>query len=114
MKRKIAAMLLTVALLGALVIPAGAQSYQEETVYAYSYVENSGEQDLLLLLGVPLAGSAVVCLILYSQMKSVHKQSHAGAYMTFDETCMTLREDHFTHRTISRRKIENKSQGKSR
>ncbi len=57
-----------------------------------------------LVLGSGVA--AIVCLILKGSMKSVREAAGASAYLEPDGVQFTIRQDHFTHRTQTRRKIE--------
>lgn len=48
----------------------------------------------------------MVCLAFRSGMKSVKEKTTAAEYMRVDESCLTLREDRFTHATQTRHTIQ--------
>jgi len=52
---------------------------------------------------------AVVCLVLYSQMKTANVRTQAHDYITGDGLNLTRTGDIFTHQTVHRRKIQSSS-----
>lgn len=56
---------------------------------------------------------AVVCLILYSQMKTANVKTQAHDYISEGGLNLTRTGDIFTHNTVRRRKIESGSSGSS-
>lgn len=59
-------------------------------------------QDFLGALVIAL----IVCLAFRAGMKSVKEKRTAAEYMRTDESCLTLREDRFTHATQTRHTIQ--------
>lgn len=63
---------------------------------------------VLTAVGGSCAVAMVVCLVLKGRMKSVRRRDEAGRYAAFGGFELTASEDHFTHTTESRRRIEKK------
>lgn len=68
--------------------------------------------NLLWIIVVPCVISGVICLIFLSQMKAAVKQGDADAYVIENGIGIRIREDRFTHETVTRRKIETSSGSK--
>lgn len=64
----------------------------------------------LVRLLLPFVIAAIVCFILISQMKTAKKQNSAKAYES--DINITVREDHFTHKTQTRIKASSDRQSK--
>jgi hypothetical protein len=69
-----------------------------------------GELDILVIV-IPLIIAAAVCLVLYKQMKTANLKTQANDYVTSGGVHMRIVQDFFTHRTVSRRVIEQKQSG---
>lgn len=68
-----------------------------------------GFQPLMIL--IPLAVALVVCLVFTAQMKTAKKQTQARNYITANGVHMRIVQDSFTHRTVTRQVIQQKSSG---
>lgn len=66
---------------------------------------------LLISLALGCVAALLICTFLEGKMKSVAKGSEADSYLETDSVQITAREDHFTHTTETRVKIEEKTGG---
>ncbi len=71
--------------------------------------EESVWMNILFVLVIPCVISGVICLIFLSQMKAAVRQGDADAYVMQNGIHIRVREDRFTHETVTRRKIESSS-----
>lgn len=69
--------------------------------------------NLLIALAVGILVGVVVALILKGQLKSVRKQSQANAYVKPGSMHMTISNDLFLYRTVTRQKRQTSSSGSS-
>ena len=63
-----------------------------------------------LIGGAVIAG--IICAIMAGTMKTAHLQSDAHAYIPSSGVTLTVRADHFTHRTVSRHPLNNQNQNR--
>lgn len=115
MKRRWICMLAVVMLLAALAVPAMAAREDDGHFAAYyvdydSYDADSGGIMLPILVGAGISG--VICFGLVSLQKNVHKKSGASEYITEEGVKITQSSDRFTHRTQTRRKLQNSQNGR--
>jgi hypothetical protein len=68
------------------------------------------EYEILVII-IPLIIAAAVCFVLYKQMKTANLKTQANDYVTQGGVHMRIVQDFFTHRTVSRRVIEQKQPG---
>jgi hypothetical protein len=68
------------------------------------------EYEILVII-IPLIIAAAVCFALYKQMKTANLKTQANDYVTQGGVHMRIVQDFFTHRTVSRRVIEQKQPG---
>ena len=59
-----------------------------------------------LIIVIPLALAAAVCVVFVLQMKTANLKTEAGDYMVQNGTNMRVVQDIFTHRTVTRQVIE--------
>lgn len=64
---------------------------------------------IVLCLVLSSGIAIIVCLVLKGSMRSVRAATEASAYVSPGGTRFTVRQDQFTHRTVTRRKIETQS-----
>ena len=68
---------------------------------------------LLISVGLGCLCAFLICCPLWARMKSVSVKTEADAYIRAGSVAFTAREDHFTHTTQTRVKIEKSSGGGS-
>lgn len=69
---------------------------------------------LLIALAVGLGAGLITVLVLYCQLKSVHRQDRAGDYVKRGSMKLTASHDFFLYRNVRRTKKESSSGGGSR
>ena len=64
---------------------------------------------ILISIALGCAAAFIVCCFLSQQMKSVARKAEADSYVQTDSIYFTAREDHFTHTSQIRTKVESSS-----
>ena len=64
---------------------------------------------ILISIALGFAAAFIVCCFLSQQMKSVARKAEADSYVQTDSIYFTAREDHFTHTSQIRTKVESSS-----
>lgn len=109
---KKAFLLLSIVLIVLALLTASAMAYSPYSD-EYGYYEDypseyseTGDYDvkgsLLISLGVGVAVSTVVCIILYSTLKSVHFKNNANDYVKDGSMKLTRQSDLYLYSTVSR------------
>lgn len=77
------------------------------------YYEDKGAVPYLIIVGVSALIALVVCLIFNAQMKTAKESTTADEYIKTSSIVFNVKQDQFTHRTVTRTKIntDNGSRG---
>ena len=103
MKRRFLAVAAALSLLLALAVPAAASEIPGFLSYASDYEDGGILTPLIVGVGI----SGLICFVLVSLQKSVHKKTGASDYITEEGVHISQASDRFTHTTQTRRKLQN-------
>lgn len=91
--------------------PEGYDSGDYDGDYNVDYEPTPGENfvgSFVVALGISCVISIIICLLLLLKMHTVHQKTEANDYIS-EKLKLTRKEDHYTHTTQTRRKIERES-----
>lgn len=108
MKRRFLAAAAALVLLLALSVPVAAAEMPVFLSYASDYEDGGILTPLIVGVGI----SALICFVLVSLQKSVHKKTGASDYITEEGVHISHASDRFTHTTQTRRKLQTNQNSK--